>query len=211
MSWYDNEWGYSNRCVDLLQKLLAEDARGPRRRGQTRVFVRVDFNVPLDDAQQITDDTRIRAALPTIAALRERGAARIVLAAHLGRPKDRDPKLSLKPVAARLGELLGADVVLAPDLGDVPDAELVMLENVRYEPGETKDDPELAAALRRAGRRLRQRRLRHRAPRARLARSASPSCCRAPPGCCCSARSRRSPASSRTPPARSWRSSAARR
>jgi phosphoglycerate kinase len=109
-----------------------------------RVFLRVDFNVPLDDTQQITDDARIRAALPTIAALRERGAARIVLAAHLGRPKDRDPKLSLKPVAAHLGELLGADVVLAPDLDDVPDAELAMLENVRYEPGETENDPELA-------------------------------------------------------------------
>ena len=109
-----------------------------------RVFLRVDFNVPLDDAQNITDDARIRAALPTIAALRERGAARIVLAAHLGRPKDRDPKLSLTPVAAHLGELLDAEVVLAPDLDDVPDAELVMLENVRYEPGETKNDPELA-------------------------------------------------------------------
>src|SRR6186997_3205091 len=99
-----------------------------------RVFLRVDFNVPLDDEQHITDDARIRAALPTIEALRERGAARIVLAAHLGRPKDRDPKLSLRPVAEHLGQLLGADVVLAPDLDDVPDAELVMLENVRYEP-----------------------------------------------------------------------------
>ncbi len=109
-----------------------------------RVFLRVDFNVPLDDAQHITDDARIRAALPTIEALRARRPARIVLAAHLGRPKDRDPKLSLAPVAAHLGELLHAEVVLAPDLGDVPDAPLVMLENVRYEPGETRNDPELA-------------------------------------------------------------------
>ncbi|MDP9346524.1 MAG: phosphoglycerate kinase, partial [Actinomycetota bacterium] len=109
-----------------------------------RVFLRVDFNVPLDDDQNITDDARIRAAVPTIQALRERGAARIVLAAHLGRPKGRDPKLSLKPVAAHLGELLGTDVALAPELGDVPDGGLVMLENVRYEPGETKNDPALA-------------------------------------------------------------------
>jgi phosphoglycerate kinase len=107
-----------------------------------RVFVRVDFNVPLADGE-ITDDTRIRAALPTLQALRERGA-RLVIAAHLGRPKDREPELSLAPVARRLSELLGAEVELAPDLGHVPDGDLVMLENVRYEPGETKDDPALA-------------------------------------------------------------------
>ncbi|MGZ4268130.1 MAG: phosphoglycerate kinase [Solirubrobacteraceae bacterium] len=109
-----------------------------------RVFLRVDFNVPLDDARHITDDARIRAALPTIQALRERGAEQIVLAAHLGRPKDRDPKLSLAPVAAHLGDLLGTDVTLAPTLDDVPGGQLVMIENVRYEPGETKNDPELA-------------------------------------------------------------------
>jgi phosphoglycerate kinase len=108
-----------------------------------RVFLRVDFNVPLEDGR-ITDDARIRAALPTIEALRERGA-RLLLAAHLGRPKDREPELSLKPTAERLGELLGgAEVQLAPDLDHVPDGDLVMLENVRYEPGETKNDPELA-------------------------------------------------------------------
>ena len=107
-----------------------------------RVLVRVDFNVPLEDGR-ITDDARIRAALPTIEALRERGA-RLLLAAHLGRPKDREPELSLRPTAERLGELLGAEVVLAPDLDDVPDGDLVMLENVRYEPGETKNDPALA-------------------------------------------------------------------
>lgn len=116
-----------------------------------RVLVRVDFNVPLaGDApnRTITDDTRIRAALPTLEALRERGAARLVLMAHLGRPKgERDPALSLAPVAARLGELLGTDVALAPTLdpAQVPDGDVVMLENVRYEAGETKDDPELAA------------------------------------------------------------------
>jgi phosphoglycerate kinase len=108
-----------------------------------RVFLRVDFNVPLEDGR-ITDDARIRAALPTIEALRERGA-RLLLAAHLGRPKDREPELSLEPVADRLSELLdGAEVKLAPDLDNVPDGDLVMLENVRYEPGETKNDPELA-------------------------------------------------------------------
>jgi phosphoglycerate kinase len=107
-----------------------------------RVLVRVDFNVPLEEGR-ITDDARIRAALPTIEALRERGA-RLLLAAHLGRPKDREPELSLRPAAERLGELLGAEVVLAPDLDHVPDGDLVMLENVRYEPGETKNDSALA-------------------------------------------------------------------
>jgi phosphoglycerate kinase len=108
-----------------------------------RVFLRVDFNVPLADGR-ITDDARIRAALPTIERLRERGA-RLLFAAHLGRPKDREPELSLKPTAERLGELLGGvEVELAPDLDHVPDGDLVMLENVRYEPGETKNDPELA-------------------------------------------------------------------
>jgi phosphoglycerate kinase len=110
-----------------------------------RVLVRVDFNVPLD-GERITDDTRIRAALPTIDRLRERGA-RLLLAAHLGRPKDCEPKFSLAPVAQRLGELLKTDVPLAPDLDHVPDGDVVMLENIRYEPGETKNDPELAQRL----------------------------------------------------------------
>jgi phosphoglycerate kinase len=108
-----------------------------------RVLVRVDFNVPLDEHLHITDDARIRAALPTLRELRERGA-RLLLAAHLGRPKDREPEFSLRPAAERLSELLGAEVELAPDLDHVPDGDVVMLENVRYEPGETKNDPELA-------------------------------------------------------------------
>jgi phosphoglycerate kinase len=109
-----------------------------------RVLVRVDFNVPLDERQRITDDVRIRGALPTLEELRSRGARQLILAAHLGRPKDREPELSLKPAAERLRELLGVDVALVPSLGELPDAEVVMLENVRYEPGETKNDPELA-------------------------------------------------------------------
>jgi phosphoglycerate kinase len=108
-----------------------------------RVLVRVDFNVPLGEDSQITDDARIRAALPTLRELREKGA-RLLLAAHLGRPKGRDEKFSLRPVAARLSELLGEEVALAPSLDDVPDGDVVMLENVRFEPGETKNDPELA-------------------------------------------------------------------
>jgi phosphoglycerate kinase len=108
-----------------------------------RVLVRVDFNVPLDDHRKITDDARIRAALPTLRELRERGA-RLLLAAHLGRPKGRDPKLSLRPAAERLSELLGEEVALAESLDDVPDGDVVMLENVRFEEGETKNDAELA-------------------------------------------------------------------
>src|SRR5215212_7042236 len=77
-----------------------------------RVLARVDFNVPLDGGE-VADDTRIRAALPTIELLRERGAA-VVLISHLGRPKDREAELSMAPVAARLGELIGAEVATAP-------------------------------------------------------------------------------------------------
>jgi phosphoglycerate kinase len=110
-----------------------------------RVLLRVDFNVPLEDGRP-TDDTRIRQALPTIRALRERGA-RLLLVSHLGRPKGRDAELSLRPVADRLAELLDAPVAFAPSLDDVPDGELVMLENIRFEPGETTNDPELARRL----------------------------------------------------------------
>jgi phosphoglycerate kinase len=110
-----------------------------------RVLVRVDFNVPLDDGH-VADDTRIRQSVPTLQALRERGA-RLLLVTHLGRPKDRDPALSVQPLADRLAQLLGAAVTVAPDLDDVPDGDIVMLENIRYEPGETANDPELAARL----------------------------------------------------------------
>jgi phosphoglycerate kinase len=108
-----------------------------------RVLVRVDFNVPLDEDRKITDDARIRAALPTLKELREKGA-RLLLASHLGRPKGPDEKFSLKPAVERLSELLDTDVVLAEDLDHVPDGDIVMLENVRFDPGETKNDQELA-------------------------------------------------------------------
>ena len=120
-----------------------------------RVLVRVDFNVPLDGGE-VADDTRIRAALPTLELLRERGAA-LVLAAHLGRPKGKpDPEFSLAPVAKRLGELLGTEVTLAPGVieGDVDlrcgalgPGDVLLLENVRFEPGETENDPKLAESL----------------------------------------------------------------
>jgi phosphoglycerate kinase len=127
-----------------------------------RVLVRVDFNVPLVAGAgdvRVADDGRIRAALPTLEYLRER-EARLVLVSHLGRPQDREPELSLAPVTRRLAELLGVDVAQAGQVvGDAVEAEaealgtgeLLVLENSRFEPGETKNDPELARRLARLG------------------------------------------------------------
>jgi len=97
-----------------------------------RVLVRADLNVPLEDGR-VADDTRIRASLPTLELLRDRDAASITVASHLGRPSRPDPSLSLKPVEARLHELF--------------DGEVTVLENTRFDPGETRNDPRLAARL----------------------------------------------------------------
>jgi phosphoglycerate kinase len=131
--------------VKTLDDLLAEGVSG------RRVLVRADLNVPLD-GDRITDDGRIRASLPTLRALAGAGA-RVVVAAHLGRPKGApDPKYSLRPVAARLGELLGTTVPLAEDVvgpsaksivDGLADGGVALLENVRFDPRETsKDDAE---------------------------------------------------------------------
>ena len=121
-----------------------------------RVFVRCDFNVPIDEFGNITDDRRIREALPTIKYLLDI-EAKIILASHMGRPKGEvNPKYSLKPVAKRLSHLLHQDVILANDVvGDdakikansLKDGEILLLENLRFDKRETKDDEELAKKL----------------------------------------------------------------
>ena len=121
-----------------------------------RVFVRADFNVPLDDAGNITDDTRIRAALPTIQELINKGA-KVILSSHMGRPKGEvKDSLRLNPVATRLSELLGKDVTKCDDcigdavtatVGGMANGDVVLLENVRFYNEETKNDPAFAEKL----------------------------------------------------------------
>ncbi|MFI7244006.1 phosphoglycerate kinase [Streptomyces qinglanensis] len=134
--------------MKTIDELVGEGVSGKR------VFVRADLNVPLD-GDTITDDGRIRAAVPTIRKLTESGA-RVVVASHLGRPKGApDPQFSLAPVAARLGELLGTRVAFATDtvgdsakatVGGTADGGVTLLENLRFNPGETsKDDAERGA------------------------------------------------------------------
>src|SRR5438034_5765096 len=101
--------------------------------GGKRVLVRSDLNVPLEDGR-VADDTRMRASLPTLKLLLERDAAEVVVCSHLGRPKGEDPAFSMKPVEARLRELLR-------------DERIRVLENTRFDPGETKNDPDFARAL----------------------------------------------------------------
>jgi phosphoglycerate kinase len=132
-----------------INSLSAADVQGKK------VFVRADFNVPVDADRKITDDTRIRAALPTIKALTAKGA-KVILASHFGRPKGVDEALRLDPVAARLAELLGQPVVKANDcIGEevatkaaaMKDGDVMLLENVRFYPEEEKNDPEFAKKL----------------------------------------------------------------
>ena len=136
-------------AIQNLQTLLGKEVRG------RRVFVRADLNVPLDEGK-LRDDTRIRAALPTLRALCEAGA-RVVLASHLGRPKgQRTPENSLRPVAVRLSELLDRDVSFVGEcvgaeaeaaVSALRDGDVLLLENLRFHPGEEANDPEFSRNL----------------------------------------------------------------
>ncbi|WP_017655761.1 phosphoglycerate kinase [Fortiea contorta] len=132
-----------------LFSLSAADVSGKR------ALVRVDFNVPVDDQGKITDDTRIRAALPTIQDLTQKGA-KVILVSHFGRPKGVDEKLRLTPVAQRLSELLGQEVIKTDDsigdevaakVGELANGQVLLLENVRFYKEEEKNDPEFAQKL----------------------------------------------------------------
>jgi len=132
------------KCIDEIE------IRGKR------LFIRVDFNVPLGDDGEVKDDTRIAAALPTIRYAVEKGA-KVVLASHLGRPKGKVvPEMSLAPVARHLSTLLEREVIMAPDcvgeeveslIAKMKEGEVILLENLRFHPQETENDPEFARQL----------------------------------------------------------------
>ncbi|HHY77318.1 MAG TPA: phosphoglycerate kinase [Clostridiales bacterium] len=136
----------------MLNKRTVEDLEVKSK----KVLVRVDFNVPMDEKGKITDDRRIREALPTINYLKDKGA-RVILMSHLGRPKGKvNPQYSLKPVARRLSELMGQPVIMCEDVvGEdahkkseaLKDGEVMLLENVRFHAEEEKNDPEFAKKL----------------------------------------------------------------
>jgi len=135
-----------------LHKLTIDDVQ---LRNQ-RVIIRADFNVPLDDSLQITDDTRIRSTLPTINHVVDDGG-KVILCSHLGRPKGKfDPRYSLAPVAKRLGRLLGKEVIFAPDcvghtveglVAKMKPGDVMLLENLRFHPGEETNDDAFSKSL----------------------------------------------------------------
>jgi phosphoglycerate kinase len=136
----------------IINKLTIEDLEIKGK----RVFIRADFNVPLDDNLMITDDRRIRSTLPTINYAIDEGA-KVILSSHLGRPKGKvDPRFSLAPVAKRLRRLLNKEVIFAPDcigsqvenlVSKMNDGDVLLLENLRFHPGEEKNDTEFARDL----------------------------------------------------------------
>lgn len=142
----------NSSASDILKKLTIEDLN---LKGK-RVFIRADFNVPLDENLQITDDKRIRSTLPTINYAIDEGA-KVILASHLGRPKGRvNPNLSLAPVAKRLQRLLDKDVVFADNcigpqaenlVSKMKEGDVLLLENLRFHPGEEQNDEGFAKAL----------------------------------------------------------------
>jgi phosphoglycerate kinase len=121
-----------------------------------RLLIRADFNVPLDASGRVTDDNRVRESLPTIRLALEKGASRVVIMSHLGRPKGRDPQASLRPVSELLARLLGRPVVQCGDcvgpaverqIAQAPEGGVLVLENLRYYPEEEKNDPAFAKSL----------------------------------------------------------------
>lgn len=144
--------GNPSPTADILNKLTIEDLdiRGKR------VFIRVDFNVPLDENLKVTDDRRIRSALPTINYAIDEGA-KVILASHLGRPKGKvSPRASLAPIAKRLQRLLDKDVIFADDcighqvenfVSKMKGGDVLLLENLRFHPGEEKNEEDFAKAL----------------------------------------------------------------